>query len=338
MLEKPDLHDDKISAVLQDAYGIKSEQLEFLPLGADLNTAVYRAVATDMTPYFVKLRRGDFNEMTVIIPRFLHAEGVPHLIAPLSTRTDTLWTEVEAYKVMVYPFVEGKDGYDAPLTGAQWRDMANAFKQIHTTPIPSDMELRLTRERYASVWREKVKTYLARTDENTVDDPIVLDLFGFLAENRADLFQIVERAEQLAHEIQSFSPEYVLCHADIHAGNVLIQADGTFYIVDWDTMVMAPKERDLMYFGAGLWGKWQSAEEEERLFFQGYGEANIDAVILAYYRYERIVEDIAVSCDHILQTDASNEERALSLYYLKSNFRPNSTIAQARRADPMQQQ
>jgi spectinomycin phosphotransferase len=51
MLEKPDLQDEKILACLQGEYGMLAVQLAFLPLGADRDTAVYRAVADDGTPY-----------------------------------------------------------------------------------------------------------------------------------------------------------------------------------------------------------------------------------------------------------------------------------------------
>jgi spectinomycin phosphotransferase len=58
MLVPPDIQNDQISACLQDAYGVRAVDIAFLPLGADHNAAVYRAVADDATPYFVKLRQG----------------------------------------------------------------------------------------------------------------------------------------------------------------------------------------------------------------------------------------------------------------------------------------
>jgi spectinomycin phosphotransferase len=58
MLEKPDIQDERIIACLEDGYGLPVVRVAFLPLGADLNTAVYRAVAKGETSYFVKLRMG----------------------------------------------------------------------------------------------------------------------------------------------------------------------------------------------------------------------------------------------------------------------------------------
>ena len=70
MLEKPDLQDEKIIACLQHDYGLAITQVTFLPIGADPNTAVYRAVTADETAYFAKLRRGAFDETSVTLPKF----------------------------------------------------------------------------------------------------------------------------------------------------------------------------------------------------------------------------------------------------------------------------
>lgn len=44
-------------------YGMPAANLDFLPLGADANTAVYRAVTGQGTLCFVKLRSGSFDEL-----------------------------------------------------------------------------------------------------------------------------------------------------------------------------------------------------------------------------------------------------------------------------------
>ena len=76
MLDKPDIEDAVIVAAVGDGFGLKIVQVMFLPLGADFDTAVYRAVAADGTAYFLKLRRGNFDEVAVAIPRFLQTQGI----------------------------------------------------------------------------------------------------------------------------------------------------------------------------------------------------------------------------------------------------------------------
>jgi spectinomycin phosphotransferase len=75
MLEKPDLPAEELITCLRTEFGLKIVQIAFLPLGADRNTAVYRAVADDGTPYFVKLRSSVFDETSVALPRFLSEQG-----------------------------------------------------------------------------------------------------------------------------------------------------------------------------------------------------------------------------------------------------------------------
>ena len=113
-----------------------------------------------------------------------------------------------------------------------------------------------------------------------------------------------------------------MCHSDIHAGNILIGADDAFYIVDWDNPILAPKERDLMFVGGGQGFTGHTPQEEETLFYRGYGETQIDPVALAYYRYERIIQDIAVYCEQLFLSDEGGEDRAQALRHFASNFLP----------------
>ena len=108
---------------------------------------------------------------------------------------------------------------------------------------------------------------------------------------------------------------------------------GRLFIVDWDTLVHAPKERDLMFIGGGQGFRGHTQQEEIDLFYSGYGRTEIDQETLAYYRYARIVEDIAVECDLILSKDRSAEERERSLEFLKSIFQANGVSEIAIRED-----
>jgi len=109
--------------------------------------------------------------------------------------------------------------------------------------------------------------------------------------------------------------------------------DERIIIVDWDNPVLAPKERDLMFIGGGQMGAGHTPQEEESLFYRGYGRAQIDPIALAYYRYERIVQDIAAFCEQIFLTDGGGEDREQALHYLTSNFLPNGVIEIAYRSD-----
>jgi spectinomycin phosphotransferase len=82
-----------------------------------------------------------------------------------------------------------------------------------------------------------------------------------------------------------------------------------------------------------LGGSGRSPQEEETLFYQGYGHTKINPIALAYYRYERIIEDIAIECEQLFLSDDDGEDRIQALANMKSNFRPKGTIAMAQQAD-----
>ena len=333
MLEKPDLQDEEVVACLQDEYGVLAVQVAFLPLGADRNTAVYRVVADDETLYFLKLRSGVFDETSVALPRFLSDQGIAQIIAPLTNKAGQLWARLDTFKVILYPFVEGHNGYEVAMPDRQWSEFGSAFKRIHTAAVPPTLIGHIRQETYSPQGRAIVKASLERVEDGVFNDSVAVRLAAFLKAKHDEILDLVRRAERLARALQARSLESVLCHSDIHAGNVLIDANGALYIVDWDDPILAPKERDLMFIGGGQGFIGHTAQEEETLFYRGYGQTEIDPIALAYYRYERIVQDIAVYCEQLLMTSEGGEDREQSFKYLKSNFLPNGTIEIAYKSD-----
>jgi hypothetical protein len=56
-------------------------------------------------------------------------------------------------------------------------------------------------------------------------------------------------------------------------------------------------------------------------------------IVVAYYRYERIIQDIAAFSEDILLTPAGGADRAQALRYLMANFLPDNTLAIAYASD-----
>ena len=148
-----------------------------------------------------------------------------------------------------------------------------------------------------------------------------------------EILEIIRRNEQLAQILLEQPLEFILCHSDIHGWNLHIDNDGSLYIVDWDAATFAPKERDLMFIGGGHGDSGYSPMEEETMFYQGYGATNINQSAIAYYRYDRILNDIAEDCNLIFLSDSREEERKDALEDVKSMFLPNGKIAMAYLSD-----
>lgn len=323
MLEKPELPDRELLAALQREYGLRAARLDFLPLGADVNTAVYRLVTEDQAVYFIKLRKGDFDESTVALPRLLKTGGIRAVIAPLDTHDRRQWAVLKPYTLVVYPFIQGQNAYQSALTEAQWQVFGAALKSIHATQVPAALAGRIPRETYSGEWREQVKTFLARAGRTVFVDPAARQMAAILLENRRPIEDLLRRAETLALRLRSRTLPMVLNHSDIHPGNLLLSADGELYIVDWDNPIFAPKERDLMLIGGCP--AWNSPRDEA-LFYAGYGPTELEGAALAYFRCERVIQDIAAYGQQLLLSDEGGEDREQGLRYFASNFLPGHEI------------
>jgi spectinomycin phosphotransferase len=210
------------------------------------------------------------------------------------------------------------------LTKQHWVELGWTLKQVHNASVPKILASMIPYEAYDPQWRESVRYFQRQVEEIAYTDPVARKVSAFLLERREVINQIVGRAEELAYALAQQAVELVLCHSDSHPGNYLIADSGEFYLVDWDNPVFAPKERDLMFIGSGMEGRQVRGWDES--FYQGYGQVEIDQRALAYYRYERIVQDIAEFCKQLLLSDEGGEDREQAFTYLTSSFLPGNVV------------
>jgi spectinomycin phosphotransferase len=329
MLTKPPISDDTIVACLHDNFGLHISQVTFLPLGY-VNSAIYRVTADSGTPYFLKLRQGNFDEIAVAVPAFLYAQGIRQVVAPIATSTHKLWVHAQGFDWILYPFFEGKTGFEVALSKPHWIALGQSMKAIHTTILPAGLVERVPQEDYSPTWRNTVKAFHKQVEQNRYADLTAASFAAFWLTKRDEIQCIVERAEQLAQALQNRTVKLAVCHSDLHGRNVLVGADGELAIVDWDEPILAPKERDLMFIGGGVGGIWNN-DQEVSWFYQGYGQTEIDPLALSYYRYERIVVDIAGCAEQIFGMQGSVEERQKALGLL-NQFLPNNVVEIAHRS------
>lgn len=169
-------------------------------------------------------------------------------------------------------------------------------------------------------------------DSTLIGDEAALKLQALMRKHKEIIYHLVDLSDALSQKIQEQKTEYVLCHSDIHAGNVLVEENGSIFILDWDNPIIAPKERDLMFIGGGVVNIWNNPREEE-FFYKGYGKAEINRTILAYYRHERIIEDIAEYGQALLLTHNGDKDRFIMLKQFIDMFEPSGIIDIALKTD-----
>ncbi len=335
MLEKPALSDERIAACLRQDFGITAAGLDFLPVGRDANAWVYRVTGADGAAWFLKVRRGPINEPGLLIPRFLQDQGIDQVVAPLHSAGETPWTTLDGFTLIVYPFLAGDTGYEIGLTDAQWIEFGATLRRIHATQLPTDLTAQMRTETFVSRHVPMISALSARLAAGDFDPADVHQhaLAAFWTARQAEIDWLLDRTEALSRHLRSRPMTPVVCHADAHTHNVLVDREGRLFIIDWDETILAPRERDLMFVGAGIDGP-KYGPRETTLFYQGYGEVTPDPLAMAYYRIEWAVQDLGEFGTQIFSADdIGDETKADSLRLIRDMFAPGHSLDRARASE-----
>lgn len=312
MREEPRIAREKLRACLQEQYDLTPATIDFLPLGQDTNAGVYRVLSEQGTPYLLKIKSGSFYAPSCLVPRYLFDRGIASVVAPVPTRTKALWTQTGEWTVITYPYLEGDSGWTG-MTDEQWKDVGEIFKQIHEVALPASGFDDLRRESFdpsayvRSV--DRTEAHLAHSGGGECASERALR--SSWIKHRSTIHALLTSLNKLAGVLREQTIPHVVCHADLHPGNLLRHRAGLVFVIDWDDVMMAPKERDFIFVGEPADG---SVEQGGSPFFPGYGRTEIDWIALTYYRYERVVQDLIEYAQQVIfREDLSEETRAAAV-------------------------
>jgi spectinomycin phosphotransferase len=251
---------------------------------------------------------------------------VDHIVTPLSTVSQALWVNLDDFALSLYPYIDGRTGTDTGLSERHWRALGTTLRQIHTSQLTPELERIVRRESYIPSRRdviEELKAAIARQDLSTLAEE---KLAAFWRARQGRIDTLVERADLLGRRLRQASLPFVLCHADLHTWNVLLDTAGQMWIVDWDETVLAPKERDLMFVLGGI-GRDLVSPHETACFLEGYGKPSIDPLALTYYRYAWAVQDMAAYGERVFfLPDLSERSRCDGVDGFVDLFEPGNIV------------
>ncbi len=145
------------------------------------------------------------------------------------------------FAVAVYPFVEGRS--------FAWRDGATPEWRRATVAMVAGVHTASARaRRYALTddftvpFRDEVEA--ACGGEVTDTGPYARSVAALMREHAIPVQRALERYDGLASLARSRPDRNVLTHGEPHPGNTMLTADG-WRLIDWDTVLVAPPERDL---------------------------------------------------------------------------------------------
>lgn len=324
MRESPNIPVELLRACLRERYDLVATTVEFLPRGHDYRAGVYRVVSERGGAYLLKVTSRPLYEPGCLVPRYLRDLGIAAVVAPLPTTSGALWTTLAQWTVIVYPFLEG-DTSLAGMTDEQWKETGSIFRQIHQAPLPPNGFPSLRKEtfdpsEYVRWMRAFEADHLRAQRDGGAAGRALRE--AWIA-HRSTIEVGIASLERLAAALQSQAPQYVICHADLHAANLLRDLAGHVFVLDWDEVMLAPKERDFIFI----------REPYAHGFWEGYGlRANdgngaIDWVALTYFRWERVVQDLIEEAQEVLfRGDVGEDTKAVAARRFATTFAAGNNV------------
>ena len=254
----------------------------------------------------------------------------------MSTIDGSATIDVDGWAAVVMPLVEGPTALEVGLGLDGWRRLGAFAARLHgATPSP---ELRdaLGVERFGRdtiAQAREIDATIGRLGPVDLDAESTAVRNGWLA-RRPVIQRLIEISEGLVARVEhrdraDLVASFVPCHADLHAGNVLLQRDGAIRVVDWDECLLAPRERDLMFVrGSVVAGRVDDAEADA--FEAGYGPYVVDRELLAHYRVAWAVQDVAgFAWEVLFQPERTPPTRPLARSRFETQFVPGDEVDSA---------
>jgi spectinomycin phosphotransferase/16S rRNA (guanine(1405)-N(7))-methyltransferase len=179
----------------------------------------------------------------------LRRAGRGFVVAPLPTRDgEPLVRLAQRYALALYPYVPGRSfdwGQYGPEHGQALLDLVVG---VHTAP-PSARRRALADD-FAVSYRDELAAALTPGAVHPDSGPYARPTADLLAAHEAAVRRFLDRYDALVATARTRAGRAVLTHGEPHPGNTILAPDG-WRLIDWETALVAPPERDLWSLDPG---------------------------------------------------------------------------------------
>ncbi len=282
-------------ASLAEGWGFEAGEVEYAAVGAggyhwrvadpdgrrrfvtvhDLDQAPWLGPTPDAA--FDKLRRC-FDGASL-----LHEQGLRFVVAPLASLDgESARRLAPRYAISLFPLLVDPAGAWDDFGAAEREGAIRLLAELHrATPLVASV---VPSENLEIAGREVLEAALARHG-SWASGPYSEPAREVLAANGPDIVHLLQIFDGLVAAVQEGGIERVVTHGEPHGGNV-IRSGGRYVLVDWDTVALAPAERDLMHVVGPL-------GDEAGLYTELTGR-RVDPVAIELYRVGWDLADIVV--------------------------------------------
>ena len=315
------LSDTDVRGWVEEAYGLAVREVVRVESGADRGARTWRAV-TDAGTVAVKVVRGG-DRRGAVVPAWLASRGVPGVPAPLTTRDGRSHVRRDGLACWLTPWIEGERPVDVGMDLQTWTRLGEVLRSLHEAPLTLDVLGALRREVYdpghalarVAAVDEALASGRLADGRPVADDALAAGLAATWRAEHGRLEVLAGWARTLGSRLAVDLGDVVICHGDPHVGNVVVDACGQPWLLDWDDAILAPREHDLMFVDGGVLAFAPVAAAEEWAFFDGYGDVHLDHDRLTYARCVRALEDVTDPALGVLDPalDLADRERLLAI-------------------------
>jgi spectinomycin phosphotransferase len=275
-------------SVLQEQYNVKPSHITAQKGG--WASLAYR-VETAAEPYFLKVyekSRASTPKWTSLIKDYipivlwLNANtNLRHkIIKPIPTINGRYSCEDEYNIYILFDYIEGEIMEGQYIDENTMVQLAHIISELHKydegLPLPTSR----IREDYSLPFCDLLNKFISKEYINCSTD-LKATLEPFIENIKA----ILIRVQLLANELIDMEQKYVLCHTDIHNGNII--RNDHIVLIDWEGLKLAPPEADLfMLIDRPYWKSFVSVYKEVHRDFE------INNAVMEFYRLRRKAEDL----------------------------------------------
>jgi hypothetical protein len=253
-----DLADSDIAIVLEDQWGFRAASLEYQAVGFGshhwlASDSTGRRLFTSVDDLDAKRNTADdttgaaFGRLAAAFGTALALRTqarLPFVIAPVPAVGGQVVARIcDRYSLVVHPYVVGtRAGEDGEFTSDDdRRAVVNMLIQIHGAraghPCADD---------FVVPDLDALELMIAEPGGPWRSGPYAQAAWELLRAHVGDLCVLVREYRGLTRRVASHPERMVITHGEPHASNVIVTSGG-LVLVDWDTTLLAPPERDLWH-------------------------------------------------------------------------------------------
>jgi spectinomycin phosphotransferase len=173
----------------------------------------------------------------------LRDSGLQFVIAPIPARDGESVRRLDPqYAIALFPFVEGRAGEFGNYEDDDREAILKMLAELHRSTVAVASGLRTAGLTIPG--RRHLEAALLDLDETWTGGPLSEPARYAVRDSASELTELLSLADRLAAEAEERGVASVVTHGEPHAANVMRTSEGRV-LVDWDTVALAPAERDL---------------------------------------------------------------------------------------------